>query len=512
MDIYGEGHITGRDNPDQDLSDLNRDIDTAQEILKDQDETTDVYASTNSVGSLKGLTETGEDNTPNQWASNIGSIADTDSYKALADNAAQLGNADELKSGWEQAQKTLGVTGELPPELDAKNQQLRDQIVRELTEQNDGEVPDSLQLYLDQNGDIAAADVDGVPVYMDADLEQQFAAELEERSQRQATELALVEESDAYINALNGTLDDVWSNTDDQYYTALGASNQRFDELTAPELGSASEREHLAAYPEWREPLIADHDAWVDSVTTSGRQAAEFPLVAAETAGILGWNAYTMSVAGVGGLAVTPFKGREAGAQTIDAFMANYGYTPKLDGTRHTFDTIGQVFAPIDEQMQNAGNATLDTTGSPFLATTVHISPDLVGTLFGGLPGSARSTLSRGISKNGTDPSEFARAQQGQGAFPGVDEYNSFTLLPGAKVHQLTPGGDSPFFFTDDTLTNYGDSPGHIHESLQVPHNELYQPTIRQQYETFEVVALHRRLLVRSEQILNTVPEEESKW
>ncbi|UZJ43522.1 hemagglutinin repeat-containing protein [Marinimicrobium sp. C6131] len=257
----GEGNITARDNPDQDLSDLNRDIDTAQEILKDKDETTDVYASTTSVESLKGLTETGEDNTLNQWASNIGSIADPDSYKAMADNAAQLGNADELKSGWEQAKKTLGVTGELPPELDAKNQQLRDQIVRELTEQNDGEVPDNLQLYLDQNGDIAAAEVDGVPVYMDADLEQQFAAELEERSQRQATELALAEESDANIDALSGTLDDVWSNTDQTYFTALGESNQRNRDLGAPDLLTPEEQKNLNDFLGWRAPAIAEHEA-----------------------------------------------------------------------------------------------------------------------------------------------------------------------------------------------------------------------------------------------------------
>ena len=48
----GEGTITIRDNPDQDLSDLNRDIDDAQEVTKDESESVDVYASTGALDAL----------------------------------------------------------------------------------------------------------------------------------------------------------------------------------------------------------------------------------------------------------------------------------------------------------------------------------------------------------------------------------------------------------------------------------------------------------------------------
>ncbi|WP_347332729.1 hemagglutinin repeat-containing protein [Marinimicrobium locisalis] len=86
----GDGAITVRDNPNQDLSDLNRDTDKAQEVLKDKDDTTDVYVSTNSVEAVKGLAEKGEDNTAYKWASNIGSVADPDSYKDIVNNGSEV--------------------------------------------------------------------------------------------------------------------------------------------------------------------------------------------------------------------------------------------------------------------------------------------------------------------------------------------------------------------------------------------------------------------------------------
>src|SRR5690606_30551973 len=67
------------------------------------------------------------------------------------------------------------------------------------------------------------------------------------------------------------------------------------------------------------------------------------------------------------------------------------------------------------------------------------------------------------------------------------DSYVDTMLQPGEKVYQLSPSGNSAFYFTADTLHHYGSSPGTLHNALQVPHNELYVPTIRQSYEVREV-------------------------
>ncbi|WP_024461590.1 hemagglutinin repeat-containing protein [Marinimicrobium sp. LS-A18] len=127
----GEGNITVRDNPDQDLSDLNRDIDTAQEILKDQDETTDVYASTTSVESLKGLKETGEDNTLNQWGKNLTSTVSPDAWGQVGENATDaLGDTGRTVSAVA-TEQNLGIT-DLWSTLDqtAKGTQLKNDLAR----------------------------------------------------------------------------------------------------------------------------------------------------------------------------------------------------------------------------------------------------------------------------------------------------------------------------------------------------------------------------------------------
>ncbi|WP_347332740.1 hypothetical protein [Marinimicrobium locisalis] len=233
----------------------------AQEVLKDKDENTDVYVSTNSVEAVKNLAAGGDKNTLKKWGNNLGGVVDPDSYAKMADNASKLGDDTELKAGWEQAKKTLGVTGDLTPELDASNQQLRAQLLQELTEQNGGEVPENLKLYLDQNGDIAAMEVGGVPVYMDEQLEQQFAAELENRSERLIAEIAQQEQSDAYIASLEDTLNGVWSDTEEQYFTAQGESNQKLKDFPLPILGSLQEQASREEYSSWRAPAIEEHEA-----------------------------------------------------------------------------------------------------------------------------------------------------------------------------------------------------------------------------------------------------------
>ncbi|WP_347332734.1 hypothetical protein [Marinimicrobium locisalis] len=85
----------------------------AQEILKDKDENTDVYVSTNSVEAVKGLAEKGEDNTAYQWASNIGSVADPDSYTQMVDNVKAVTDQEAISEAWTEvvadAKHTFGI-------------------------------------------------------------------------------------------------------------------------------------------------------------------------------------------------------------------------------------------------------------------------------------------------------------------------------------------------------------------------------------------------------------------
>ncbi|UAA37619.1 hypothetical protein KIH87_12955 [Paraneptunicella aestuarii] len=68
----GEGVITIRDNPDQDISDLNRDIDIAQEIMRDESDGVEVYYTDSSWNSVTNPTETLENwqNSVSNYGSN----------------------------------------------------------------------------------------------------------------------------------------------------------------------------------------------------------------------------------------------------------------------------------------------------------------------------------------------------------------------------------------------------------------------------------------------------------
>ncbi len=73
----GEGTIIVRDNPEQDLSDLNRDTDKAYEITKDESETTEVYVTSSALDALDGMVlseeekAAGKKNTFERWKTDL---------------------------------------------------------------------------------------------------------------------------------------------------------------------------------------------------------------------------------------------------------------------------------------------------------------------------------------------------------------------------------------------------------------------------------------------------------
>lgn len=82
----GEGTMVVRDNTEQDLSDLNRDTDLAQEVTKDDSQNTNLYASTTAVDSLTNLAENPSEQL-NQWKDNVASVGSADAWGQVGENA-----------------------------------------------------------------------------------------------------------------------------------------------------------------------------------------------------------------------------------------------------------------------------------------------------------------------------------------------------------------------------------------------------------------------------------------
>ena len=86
----GNGSIVVNDNPDQDLSDLNRDIDSAQVITKDEEESTTLYASSTSISALGDLTDSEtRDARLEMWKNNITSVVDVEAWGQVLDTATE---------------------------------------------------------------------------------------------------------------------------------------------------------------------------------------------------------------------------------------------------------------------------------------------------------------------------------------------------------------------------------------------------------------------------------------
>jgi hypothetical protein len=70
---------------------------------------------------------------------------------------------------------------------------------------------------------------------------------------------------------------------------------------------------------------------------------------------------------------------------------------------------------------------------------------------------------------------KMAQAAQGQGDYPGVDDFRVVILKKGTKIYGGAPG-QSAFFTTARTLDKYGNDAANIFGALQVKLRE-YDPT-----------------------------------
>ncbi len=126
----GEGTITVRDSTEQDLSDLNRDTDLAQETTKDDSQSTNLYASTTATDSLTNLAENPGQQL-NQWKDNVASVFSTDAWGQVGENTTDA-LEDTYNAGSAVAtNKDLGV-GNFWVSLDSthKMTQLKNDLTR----------------------------------------------------------------------------------------------------------------------------------------------------------------------------------------------------------------------------------------------------------------------------------------------------------------------------------------------------------------------------------------------
>jgi len=118
----GDGTITVRDTPEQDLSGLNRDTALAQQVTKDESSSTELYVSSTSVKSVGNLISN-PGTQLEQWTANVESIGDTKAWGIVAENgtdaledtynaASKAVSEKDLKAGnfWEALDSTHKIT------------------------------------------------------------------------------------------------------------------------------------------------------------------------------------------------------------------------------------------------------------------------------------------------------------------------------------------------------------------------------------------------------------------
>ena len=99
----------------------------------------------------------------------------------------------------------------------------------------------------------------------------------------------------------------------------------------------------------------------------------------AETVGTMLTGAIAEPVAGIAGLAATPFMGAEKGAEVVESVREGMTYEPKTSSGKKALGAIGETLSPFAEYLKTPfdalSNWTLDVTGSPAAATAVHTAP-----------------------------------------------------------------------------------------------------------------------------------------
>lgn len=102
-----------------------------------------------------------------------------------------------------------------------------------------------------------------------------------------------------------------------------------------------------------------------------------------ETALTMGSSTLATPVAGILGIASLPFVGADKSADIVRSTQEAMTYRPRTAGGKQIMGAISAPFQALEEAKTGAGQAVLEKTGSPALATATAIAPDVIGTLFG---------------------------------------------------------------------------------------------------------------------------------
>lgn len=102
-----------------------------------------------------------------------------------------------------------------------------------------------------------------------------------------------------------------------------------------------------------------------------------------ETALTMGSGMLATPVAGLAGLASLPFVGADKSADIVRSVQEAGTYQPRTEAGKEILGGIAKPFEALERGKTAIGEAVLNKTGSPLLATGAAIAPDVVGTLFG---------------------------------------------------------------------------------------------------------------------------------
>lgn len=304
-------------------------------------------------------------------------------------------------------------------------------------------------------------------------------------------------------------------NMPDQLDPALGARLRAFQQAEAAKLpprdfvpGQDSLENFVPA------PTDAGHSGFVNGAkvnvasgpqfTTEERQDRAFMRGAADLVfGLpeaIGAGAYNTAVAAYTGVQSLVDPTVPDSARFLDVELPNRLYKPQGEHAQNLVENLGDIFSVFSNTTKEAGNRTLDATGSPLLATAVEMAPATVGIVAGGAaparlgnklaaprpaPGPAKPTAPQHPSVTAARdaglkvlPSDVERLQPGTNA-PGrfaervgpSDLRRDLTLENQGRINELAAEelGAAPGTVLDDTAL----------DALEQPHVEVYKQAER---------------------------------
>lgn len=111
------------------------------------------------------------------------------------------------------------------------------------------------------------------------------------------------------------------------------------------------------------------------------------PVAGIEPALAIGTGIVAEPIAGLAGLAATPFGGAQLGTEAIEATREALTFQPKTEPGRAGLQAVGETLAPVGEVLSKVektlGDATFNATGSPALAAAAATAPTAFGELLG---------------------------------------------------------------------------------------------------------------------------------